>query len=345
LERRFVRITQSGMRILAVALGLCCVGVLCAQDPFGDLSPQWPAPGSAAFFPIDGRVTLEDGSPPPEPPHICSNCGLVTPSRDGHFSAVLDGGPRTHPRQCYLAVSLSGFQTATAAVSAVRRRIVIVLLRRGAEGKTHGDVMVSLKMLQAPPSAGRAYGQGEKEMGLGNWAEAEADFRDAVKIWPEHALAWDELGQALEKQGKAEGVREAYEAALAADPGLARPQVHLAGLAIRRRQWAEAAELSDRALRLKPSAFPRAWFYDALASFNLGRLERAEADARRTIENDAEHGFPLAEYVLGTILAKRGETCGAIGHLKFYVAVEPGTRYAVAARRTIAELEGRGGAR
>ena len=109
-------------------------------------------------------------------------------------------------------------------------------------------------------------------------------------------------------------------------------------MAILEKLWDEAATLSARALALQPSNFPRAYFYDALANFNLKRFPRAAQSAEETIRLDSSHAFPIAEYLLGAILAGKGDFAGASAHLTTYLTLSPRDRFAADARRLLAEL-------
>jgi len=179
-----------------------------------------------------------------------------------------------------------------------RGKTTIVLQRQGVEGDAFPKNMVSVASLKMPQAAHKAYAKGEVEMGLQDLAEAEKLFRLAVKEFPGHALAWDELGQVLEALGKPEEARAAYEQSAKADSRLARPIVHLAGLAIVAKKWEEAAALTARALALQPTDFPRAYFYDAIANYNLRKYARAEQSSLETTRLDSIRSFPLAGEIL-----------------------------------------------
>ena len=146
------------------------------------------------------------------------------------------------------------------------------------------------------------------------------------------------MGVARERQGRSQDAHDAYVKALEADPKLVRPYVHLAGMEITEGRWAEASGLTDQALKLKPVDYPRAWFYDTLTKLNLNRLKEAESSARQTVASDPQHAFAMADYLLGTMLAKRGEHAEAVEHLRSYLTLDPQGRYADTARKRVDEL-------
>ena len=216
-------------------------------------------------------------------------------------------------------------------------KTIVVLSRIGAEGDTGLKNAVSLKQLEVPEAAHLAYATGEAAAGLEHWPKAESLFRESLKLAPAMALAWDELGWALERQNHSPDAREAYQKAMAARPDFVRPYVHLAGLAILDRDWKQAAGLTEQALRLRPEHFPRAYLYDAIASLNLGQVKRAESSATQAVAQDPAHSLPLAEYILGVALLQQRNAGGA-EHLRNYIELEPNGPYAAAARQTLSRL-------
>jgi tetratricopeptide (TPR) repeat protein len=97
--------------------------------------------------------------------------------------------------------------------------------------------------------------------------------------------------------------------------------------------------MSERALQLNPVNMPRAWFYHALASFDTGNFEAAEKSALRAIDEDKAHAFPRAEYLLGVLLARKGESTNAAAHLRTFLELAPNDTYAERARQLLAEAD------
>lgn len=57
---------------------------------------------------------------------------------------------------------------------------------------------------------------GQARLKNGDLAEAIAHFREATTLAPQHTMAWQELGKALEANAEPEAAREAWERGLAA---------------------------------------------------------------------------------------------------------------------------------
>jgi len=280
------------------------------------------------------RAVLEDGGPPGRIPVVHDSCGIAPMGADG---VALVSGSNENP--CRVSISLDGFQTVRMDVQGTGHVVQVVLRRVGAEGDGLPSGSVNVAMLKIPVAAHKAYAAGEAAMGLQQWATAANLFGDAVRIDPAHALAWDELGAAFEALGKTQDAKTAYEKALRADPAFGRPCVHLAGIALEERRPADAADFTARSIRASGAPSPRAWFYDAVANFALDRQEKAESSARRTIATDDAHLFPRAEFILGTILAKKGDSEGATAHLRNFLKAESQGAFADTARQRLSEME------
>ena len=270
-----------------------------------------------------------------------------TPARNNR-SAMGSGpvgfGPRSNASQglvgCELRASLAGFRSDV--VNLAGRRLfdnpdvgTIILHRRAnVEGTT-----ISVTTLQAPKDARKAYDKGREALRKGKIADAQREFEKAVSAYPHFAAAWYELGLIHEKANDPEEARKYYAQAIAADAKLVTPYLHLARLAARERKWQEAADASGRAIKLDPVDFPEAFFYNAVASYKLQRLDDAETSARQTQKLDAAHQWPTADRVLGAVLYEKRDYAGAAEQLRNYLTWAPDATDASEVKAQLAELE------
>src|ERR1700676_4064155 len=107
----------------------------------------------------------------------------------------------------------------------------------------------------APKDVKKAYEKGlnfEKHL---KPDEAQAEFLRAVEIYPKHAGAWFELGKVYEQRDHFQEAREAYRKSIAADANFVNPYERLYLLALRDSQWKDAAEITDKVMRLNPYEF------------------------------------------------------------------------------------------
>ncbi len=99
----------------------------------------------------------------------------------------------------------------------------------------HGDLAGALELLERargidPLDSTVAYDLGLVLRQLGRLDEAEAAYREALKLEPRHADARNNLGFLLANTGRPEEARQEYERALALDPDFVRARVNLARL-------------------------------------------------------------------------------------------------------------------
>jgi tetratricopeptide (TPR) repeat protein len=176
-------------------------------------------------------------------------------------------------------------------------------------------------------------------MSQSKWGSAQKEFDRAVAIYPDYALAWSELGEALRQQTKLKEAVAACERALQIDPKYLKPYQQLARLALAGNRPEDAVHLTERAMELNPVEFPGIYFYHAVANYNLKRFDPAEKSARRAIALDADREIPIAESLLGSVLAAKGDAKGAIEHFRKYVALSPKATDVPNIESRIAELE------
>ncbi|HVF51906.1 MAG TPA: tetratricopeptide repeat protein [Pyrinomonadaceae bacterium] len=136
---------------------------------------------------------------------------------------------------------------------------------------------------QGPQEELRArYAAAQKFEGAGDWSGAEREWREALRVAPEDARAWVNLGVAMQRQGRVQEAVEAWQRASAIDPKL--PGAHFnAGLALSRAgEFARAVGPLRRALELEPEneAARRAL---ALSLVGVERFQEASREIARLL--------------------------------------------------------------
>jgi tetratricopeptide (TPR) repeat protein len=204
---------------------------------------------------------------------------------------------------------------------------------------------VTASSLNAPEPAKKAFGKGVNAMDDEKWPAAQKNFEKAVEIYPEYAMAWSDLGEALRRQSKPTEARAAWEKAVAVDPKYIKPYVQLTMLDLEEKRTEDAATIAGKAVAMNPLEFPDLYFYNAMANYNLKHLDVAETSARRAIELDTGHEIPRAELLLGSVLVARGDREGALVHFRKYLEIVPKAPDAAQVKRAIEQLETPGGAK
>jgi hypothetical protein len=212
---------------------------------------------------------------------------------------------------------------------------VIMLYRMGKyEGLT-----TSATTTAAPKEAQKAYTKGVEAFKKANIDESQKSFQKAVELYPQYAVAWCDLGKVYEMRDHFGDARKAYEKALEADPKYASPYERLYLVAAREGKWQEVADYSGKLLRLNPYDFPAAYYYNASANGQLNNLDAAEKSAREGLKTDAAVKFPRLHYILGLILAQKGDAVAASESIRQYIAAAPAADDLNAARAQLEALE------
>ncbi len=325
---------------------------------------------------LSGKVTLDDGTPPPDLVRIEKICGSnpkpqgYTDSK-GRFNFQLDssvgifadasdssfGGFPGQPRRssssgnfgrngepnlsgCELRAVLPGFRSDTVNLSMHRAfdnpNVGTIVLHR--LGGVEGTT-ISYASLHAPKDATHAFEKGREAMKKSKEPEAEKQFRKAVELYPGYATAWYELGRIEESRQQIKEATEDYRKSIEADAKYISPFLSLSNIAARNADWAQTLDLTDRAIRLNAVEFPQMYYFNALANLNLRHLDTAEKSAREAQKLDTRKTFVKLDQLLGVILMEKQDYTGAARQMRAYLDANPQAKDAGQVRAQLAELE------
>ena len=333
------------------------------------LAVALPSPAQDPLFRplyLSGKVTLPDGSPPPEPAIVYLYCPsgrqpqaytndkgqfnfpvggaqhrrVIDASRTGPSAPVGASGPDrsfVDLTQCELRAYLPGY---TSSKINLGRRSVFEATEVGTliltpASKGHGT-LISLNTLAAPRNARKAYEKAQQELTKQkpNLKKVLKLLQKAVKAYPEFAAAWNLIGETRIRTGDLEGARNALQKAAQADSKFATPLVTLALMALEQRNMKEAARLADQAVELVPN-LAEAHYYRALAYWSLNQPELAEESVRAVEAAGETSRYPRLHFILGNIYAQRGDVRAAAGEFERFIELESDSRAAKAARQQL----------
>src|ERR1035438_10342299 len=211
-------------------------------------------------------------------------------------------------RDCEVQAVLAGFWSERVSIAVKNilddTRIGRLVLRPMSAGQA---LTVSATTLAAPPNARKAFDKGVVAMHEQKLDAAVGEFTKAVAAYPKFAAAWFELGVLRHSKNDLAGAAEAWKEALKSDAKYVRPYEGLTALAERQQNWVDAEKYSHDWIQLDPENFPAAYLYHAIASARVGKIEQAEASARKGLLLDKEKRIPRLSYVLGLILIEKHE--------------------------------------
>jgi tetratricopeptide (TPR) repeat protein len=221
---------------------------------------------------------------------------------------------------CDLRASLPGYRSDVITLAGRRNMddpdVGTIFLHRlsNVEGLT-----TSATSALAPKDAHKAYEKGMDAVKKSKVDEAQADFIKATDIYPRYASAWYELGRVYEQREHIPEAREAFGKSIAADSKFVNPYEHLYILSLKEQKWDDVATTTDRIMRLNPYDFPAAVYYNAVANLQLNKLDVAEKSIREAASMDSAYKNPKINYVLGAILARKGDFKDAAESLRTYL--------------------------
>jgi len=260
-----------------------------------------------------------------------SNTDRSTDIYPGSNSTMTSNSPGAAPvpfdtrtlADCDLTADLHGYSSSHVGFPAMPSGTVnlgtLVLTGHG----TRSDAVVSVTSLQAPGNAHKEFEKGQSQLDKGKLADAEASFRKAVGEYPQYAEAWYLLGNVQTMKKDSAAAHASYEAAQQADPSFPPPYLPLAHEAAQAHRWQDALALSNRLISLDPARFPMAYYYNAVANFNLGHLQEAESSALKAESLDPGHAEPRIQILLGMIYTARHNYSAAAQHYRTYLQIVP----------------------
>lgn len=259
----------------------------------------------------------------------------------GIVTAQADTGRQmqTHYEGCKVEASLTGFHSDALTITErnLREEPELGILWLHLNGRTSGTAL-STAGGAVPKKARKLFEEAHTSMLERNAGRAQGELEKAVGICPEFAEAWYQLGK-LQTSASPQNAQESFSKAVAADPRFVLPYEGLAQLAAQQQKWVETAANTSRALQLDPSGTPRIWYFDALANYQLARLDAAKASALKSLALDPQHRILNTEQLLAVILAREGDYQGALDHLRnclTYITTGPNVAFL---KQQIAQLE------
>jgi tetratricopeptide (TPR) repeat protein len=198
---------------------------------------------------------------------------------------------------------------------------------------------ISVTSMLAPKPAKKAFEKARDEEKKGKWNQAQKSLEKAVEIYPKYAAAWTELGVLQMKQNDSAAATKSFEQSIAADPKYVNAYDGMAQVAYRANRWADVVEITNKLIGLNPVNFPGAYFLNGAANYQIGNFDAAEKNTRQGIRVDDAHQAPKLQYLLGMILARRGEYQEASEHIQQYLTVTKNPGEIEEAKKLLAEID------
>jgi len=267
-------------------------------------------------------------------------------TRNGSATSSSSAGVRgifqDHLGSCELRADLPGYRSSQidlynhAALDNPDVGVIIVQRLTADDG-----LQVSMSSLRAPKDAKKSFDKG-MELERGNkLGDAAAQYEKAVGAYPEYADAWLGLGRTQSLMDMRDIARATLRRAMELDGKLVGPWQELGYIASDEKKWAEAARYLDKAVKLDPTGSPMAWYFDGLANYNLGRIEKAEECVLMEMRLDTAHRHASADYLLGMVFIAKQDLEHGAELLRKYIRAAPFADEVETAKLQLSKVESR----
>lgn len=295
---------------------------------------------------LHGKVTMEDGSPPPNAAHVERRCSdsdapyfIAFVDKNGQFTWKREFDFTGDSRHCYLQAVLGKYRSKLydlAPMDVFSDPNLPTMVLTEAKLDQEADPFAGVHV---PRQAEQAWNKAQVAVRASHWPEAERNLSAAVKIAPNFAGAWNALGIVLERENKPAAAWPDYKRAIDLDPKLLTAYVPFARLSLEVKDWENAVKVSTELIRrAPPGRYTEAHLVQAIARYQLRDLDGAIASANETIKLDTSHRMPTAEYVLGLSLNLKRDYDGARTHLNKFLELSPHSASKQAISNMIANL-------
>jgi tetratricopeptide (TPR) repeat protein len=293
----------------ALSLAILAAAVLAGQDQADDMDPASPGTDTGSTLVVTGSVELPSpGGPKALPPdiRIAVDCkgefidgGGVSPAGQFRFTMTPNPIMIAASTVCTVQAKVFGYDStvekfSVRANNGVASTGTITLTRNSAgdaqeNGAPRGAATVSATSLKAPPKAVKQFEAAKQLLRRKKPEDAVRSFEAAIRIYPEYADAWMNLGL----------------------------------LAVARNDLLTAARDLDESLRVDSGVSFQACYSDALVNLMLKRYDVAERSARQALRYGDGGGNARINFVLGMALLARGGNLEARQRLTRYLELVP----------------------
>ncbi len=158
-------------------------------------------------------------------------------------------------------------------------------------------IRLGLEKMQSNPEDARAAAElGAQYAEVGNYAQAAAAFREALKRDPSNPVVLKDLGCSLHMLGRSEEAQNALKLAIELDPNLADAWRGLGVIAIGFTQWQSAVDSMTQAVKLDP-AHADGHRYFSIALEGVGRVDEAAKHSRIAFQAMADSVEAMQLYI------------------------------------------------
>jgi len=206
-----------------------------------------------------------------------------------------------------------------------------------AASNNKGGGMISAAELNIPEKARKEFDRGAEAMQKSEDQKALEHFEKATAIYPQYAMAYNNIGVIQIKTGHKAEARQAFETSTSLNPKSASALVNLAKMSMNDEKYPEADQFIAKAMTAEPNRMD-VMAIAAQTKWMTGDLDAAYAMARK-VHGAGEHkGFSVVHLICASILEQKHQPDGAKAEYKLFLAESPDSPSAPKVRNALARL-------
>jgi Tfp pilus assembly protein PilF len=183
------------------------------------------------------------------------------------------------------------------------------------------NYVVSVQELRMAGKGHAAFEKGSRLLEKGDPTGSLPYLEKAIAQFPEHYLAYYDLGVAHSRLGHTADAEQAFQKAIDLTKGnFALPQFGLGAILCQKAEFTQAEALLQRAVDLEPGS-PVGKYYLGWAQFGLNRLIAAERSLEQALLRNAN--FAQAYLLLANIHVHQRKLPAAANDLESYLKLDP----------------------
>ena len=189
---------------------------------------------------------------------------------------------------------------------------------------TRSNYVVSVQELKMASKGRAAFDKGSQMLAKGEVAQSIPYLQQAIAQYPEHYMAYYDLGVAHFRLAHQADAEQAFQKAIDLTSGkFALPQFGLGAILCQKAEFLQAETLLQRALDLEPGS-EVGKYYLGWAQFGLDRLMEAQRTAEQALLRDAN--LSQFYFLLARIHMHQHNLPAALKDLESYLKLDPHRR-------------------
>jgi tetratricopeptide (TPR) repeat protein len=199
--------------------------------------------------------------------------------------------------------------------------VMLTVNRKREAARTSLNSMVDVADLKVPDKARAEFDKGTEALNRNELAKAREYFEKAIRAYPEYSAAYNNLGIAWLREGRAEEGGAALRKAVSLNPHLTSAYRNLATLEYSQRRFAEAEDLLSRSLRDNPDD-PEGLTLLAKVQVVGGRMDQAIATARK-VHALPHQNYGVVHYLAAIAYRAKGQDQDAVEQYNLFLKEAP----------------------